>query len=84
MTHAMVGGVITSMNGLPSPSSPPPPSIILYQVTAVATSQNFGILGNGRLHVIELSPAPLGPGVPRQPITELVSYDTADGVYDVA
>ncbi|XP_050148848.1 peroxisome biogenesis protein 7-like [Malus sylvestris] len=53
---------------------------------AVATSQNFGILGNGRLHVIDLSPAPapLGPGAPRQPITELVSYDTADGVYDVA
>ncbi|KAM1202741.1 hypothetical protein ACFX2J_018649 [Malus domestica] len=28
--------------------------------------------------------APLSPGAPRQPITELVSYDTADGVYDVA
>ncbi|CAL9015656.1 unnamed protein product [Prunus brigantina] len=51
---------------------------------AVATSQNFGILGNGRLHVIDLSPAPLGPAAPHQPITELIAYDTADGVYDVA
>ncbi|KAF7803324.1 peroxisome biogenesis protein 7 [Senna tora] len=45
---------------------------------AVATAQNFGILGNGRVHVLDLSP---NPG---QPISELVAYDTADGVYDVA
>ncbi|KAE9591343.1 putative transcription factor WD40-like family [Lupinus albus] len=46
---------------------------------AVATSQNFGILGNGRLHVLDLSHDPSLP-----PITELASYDTADGVYDLA
>ncbi|XP_052181017.1 uncharacterized protein LOC127794142 isoform X1 [Diospyros lotus] len=45
---------------------------------AVATAQNFGILGNGRLHVLDLSP------VPGRPISELASFDTADGVYDVA
>ncbi|XP_047165331.1 peroxisome biogenesis protein 7-like [Vigna umbellata] len=45
---------------------------------AVATAQNFGILGNGRLHVLILSPDP------SLPIAELASYDTADGVYDVA
>ncbi|KAG2383931.1 hypothetical protein LR48_Vigan10g266700 [Vigna angularis] len=45
---------------------------------AVATAQNFGILGNGRLHVLILS---LDPSLP---IAELASYDTADGVYDVA
>uniref|UniRef100_A0A803P3Z2 Peroxin-7 n=1 Tax=Cannabis sativa TaxID=3483 RepID=A0A803P3Z2_CANSA len=45
---------------------------------AVATAQNFGILGNGRLHVLDLSPSPGGP------ITELAGYDTADGVYDIA
>ncbi|PPD77511.1 hypothetical protein GOBAR_DD25575 [Gossypium barbadense] len=38
---------------------------------AVATAQNFGILGNGRVHVIDLSPnAPI--------INELIAYDTAD------
>lgn len=40
---------------------------------AVATAQNFGILGNGRLHVLQLGPT----------ITERVSFDTADGVYDL-
>ncbi|KAK7332043.1 hypothetical protein VNO80_28790 [Phaseolus coccineus] len=45
---------------------------------AVATAQNFGILGNGRLHVLDLSPDP------SLPIAELAAYDTADGVYDVA
>ncbi|KAL5151085.1 Peroxisome biogenesis protein 7 [Glycine soja] len=45
---------------------------------AVATAQNFGILGNGRLHVLDLSPEP------SLPISELVAYDTADGIYDVA
>ncbi|RYR36166.1 hypothetical protein Ahy_A10g051197 isoform A [Arachis hypogaea] len=45
---------------------------------AVATAQNFGILGNGRLHVLSLSPNP------SQPFTEIAAYDTADGVYDVA
>lgn len=40
---------------------------------AVATSQNFGILGNGRVHVLQLNPT----------ITEIASFDTADGVYDL-
>lgn len=44
---------------------------------AVATAQNFGILGNGRLHVLELS------SNPALPITEIAAYDTADGIYDV-
>ncbi|KAL2938830.1 Peroxisome biogenesis protein 7 [Bienertia sinuspersici] len=45
---------------------------------AVATSQNFGILGNGRLHVLDLSPS--SPSS----IAELAFFDTADGIYDVA
>ncbi|GKU92351.1 hypothetical protein SLEP1_g6089 [Rubroshorea leprosula] len=40
---------------------------------AVATAQNFGILGNGRLHVLDLSLT--GPA-----ITELTAFDTADGL----
>ncbi|KAK8970278.1 Peroxisome biogenesis protein 7 [Platanthera guangdongensis] len=42
----------------------------------VATAQNFGILGNGRLHIIDLNPA--------GGISELCSFDTADGIYDCA
>ncbi|KAF3957996.1 hypothetical protein CMV_017043 [Castanea mollissima] len=45
---------------------------------AVATAQNFGILGNGRVHILDLPPTPSSPFV------ELASFDTADGVYDVA
>ncbi|XP_030465503.2 peroxisome biogenesis protein 7 [Syzygium oleosum] len=45
---------------------------------AVATAQNFGILGNGRLHVLSLPPSPAAP------ISEIASFDTADGVYDLA
>lgn len=41
---------------------------------AVATSQNFGIIGNGRLHILELGPGGIGEGV---------SFDTSDGLYDV-
>ncbi|KAL2543276.1 Peroxisome biogenesis protein 7 [Abeliophyllum distichum] len=40
---------------------------------AVATSQNFGILENGRLHLFQLNPT----------ITEITSFDTTDGVYDL-
>lgn len=46
---------------------------------AVATAQNFGILGNGRVHVLDLASGP----VPA-PMSELASFDTADGVYDIA
>ncbi|KAF2305324.1 hypothetical protein GH714_003688 [Hevea brasiliensis] len=45
---------------------------------AVATAQNFGILGNGRVHVLALPPSP------SLPLSELVAFDTADGVYDLA
>jgi len=41
---------------------------------AVATAQNFGIIGNGRLHVLQLQP---GAGA-----QEVASFDTADGLYD--
>lgn len=46
---------------------------------AVATAQNFGILGNGRLHILDLSPTPSPT-----PISELAFFDTADGIYDLA
>lgn len=45
---------------------------------AVGTAQNFGIVGNGRLHILQISPTPNSA----QPITEIASFDTADGVYD--
>eukprot|EP00894_Picocystis_sp_ML_P001094 jgi/Pico_ML_1/51611/g2606.t1 len=43
---------------------------------AVATSQNFGIIGNGKQHVV----AKRGGQGP----TEIAAYDTADGLYDCA
>mmetsp|Transcript_12072 Transcript_12072/g.20425 ORF Transcript_12072/g.20425 Transcript_12072/m.20425 type:complete len:316 (-) Transcript_12072:280-1227(-) len=42
---------------------------------AVATAQNFGIIGNGRQYVLEFGP---------QGVRELLSFDTADGLYDCA
>jgi peroxin-7 len=33
---------------------------------AVATAQNFGIIGNGRLHVLEVSAAAVGALLPHQ------------------
>jgi len=42
---------------------------------AVCTSQNFGIVGNGRQHVLQLTP---------QGIREVVAFDTLDGLYDCA
>jgi peroxin-7 len=48
---------------------------------AVATAQNFGIIGNGRLHVLQQPP----PGAPpHSPLVEVAAFDTADGLYDVA
>lgn len=48
---------------------------------AVATAQNFGIIGNGRLHVLQQPP----PGAPpNAPLAEVAVFDTADGLYDVA
>ena len=43
---------------------------------AVATSQNFGIIGNGRQHVLRM-----GPGGQMQ---EWRAFDTVDGLYDCA
>eukprot|EP00878_Enallax_costatus_P020020 GHUV01021148.1.p1 GENE.GHUV01021148.1~~GHUV01021148.1.p1 ORF type:complete len:123 (+),score=33.70 GHUV01021148.1:193-561(+) len=42
---------------------------------AVATAQNFGIIGNGRLHILEMTPGGL---------IETAAFDTADGLYDCA
>ena len=41
---------------------------------AVATAQNFGIIGNGRQHVLEMREG--------QGIEEIGSFETADGLYD--
>lgn len=55
---------------------------------AVATAQNFGIIGNGRLHVLQQQPPgagpPAGPASALLPLTEVAAFDTADGLYDVA
>ena len=42
---------------------------------AVATAQNFGIIGNGKQHVLELTPNGL---------LEVAAFDTSDGLYDCA
>ena len=42
----------------------------------MATSQNFGIVGNGRQHVLELTP--------NGSIVEVISFNTNDGLYDCA
>ena len=36
--------------------------------------QNFGIIGNGRVHVLELTPTGVAEGI---------AFDTSDGLYDV-
>ncbi|EDR14584.1 uncharacterized protein LACBIDRAFT_187545 [Laccaria bicolor S238N-H82] len=43
---------------------------------ALASSANFGLVGNGRLHLVSANPGP--GGLPS------VSYETQDGLYDVA
>ncbi|KXZ54096.1 hypothetical protein GPECTOR_5g20 [Gonium pectorale] len=43
---------------------------------AVATAQNFGIIGNGKQHVFEVSP--------HGAMVEVAQYDTQDGLYDCA
>ena len=42
---------------------------------AVGTAQNYGIIGNGKLHVLQLTPHGLAP---------VAEFDTRDGVYDVS
>ncbi|TFK64103.1 WD40 repeat-like protein [Pluteus cervinus] len=49
---------------------------------AVASSANFGLVGNGRLHLMSLNPLPAG--VPVLGIDKFGSYETQDGLYDVA
>ena len=48
---------------------------------AVASSANYGLVGNGRLHILSLAPnsTPLNPNM----MVEKV-FDTQDGLYDLA
>ncbi|RPD59058.1 WD40 repeat-like protein [Lentinus tigrinus ALCF2SS1-7] len=47
---------------------------------ALASSANYGLVGNGRLHVVALGPGPGGqPGLGVEKF-----YETQDGLYDVA
>ncbi|SPO32640.1 related to PEX7 - peroxisomal import protein, peroxin [Ustilago trichophora] len=48
---------------------------------AVASSANYGLVGNGRLHILSLAPnsTPLNPNL----VVEKV-FDTQDGLYDLA
>jgi len=47
---------------------------------ALASSANYGLVGNGRLHLVSLTPGP--GGLPTLTIDK--QYDTQDGLYDVA
>lgn len=52
---------------------------------AVTSSQNFGLVGNGRVHILQLSPAGIKPL--NQYVFINVSwyrFDTQDGLYDCA
>ncbi|KAM0969557.1 hypothetical protein TB2_017428 [Malus domestica] len=63
-----------------------PPCFLRIYIHVLLAKNPAVLLQNhqARLHVIDLSPVLLSLGVRPQPITELVSYDTTDGVYDVA
>ncbi|PPQ67865.1 hypothetical protein CVT25_010304 [Psilocybe cyanescens] len=47
---------------------------------ALASSANFGLVGNGRLHLVSVNATPAGP--PRPVLDK--QYETQDGLYDVA
>ncbi|GLB41679.1 putative WD40 repeat-like protein [Lyophyllum shimeji] len=47
---------------------------------ALASAANFGLVGNGRLHMVSLGPGP--SGLPSLKIDK--HYETQDGLYDVA
>ncbi|KAI0794472.1 WD40 repeat-like protein [Fomes fomentarius] len=49
---------------------------------ALASAANYGLVGNGRLHIVQLGPGP-GPGGPPSLGIEKF-YETQDGLYDVA
>lgn len=59
----------TQFNGYSVSFSPFQPNRL-----AVSTSQNFGIIGNGRQYVLELAP--------NGQLMEVAAFDTADGLYD--
>ncbi|KIY51844.1 peroxin 7 [Fistulina hepatica ATCC 64428] len=47
---------------------------------ALASAANYGLVGNGRLHLVSFVPGPAG-----QPVLQLdKQFDTQDGLYDVA
>jgi peroxin-7 len=58
----------TAFNGYAVKFSP-----FLESRLAVATSQNFGIIGSGRQYVLDLTPNGFVP---------VCSFDTPDGLYD--
>ncbi|KAF9038472.1 WD40-repeat-containing domain protein [Panaeolus papilionaceus] len=47
---------------------------------ALASAANFGLVGNGRLHLVSVNPGPAG----RPNLTIDKQYETQDGLYDVA
>ncbi|KAH9951207.1 WD40 repeat-like protein [Amylocystis lapponica] len=47
---------------------------------ALASSANYGLVGNGRLHIVSLGPGP--GGIPNLQLDK--HYDTQDGLFDVA
>jgi len=55
---------------------------------ALASSANYGLIGNGRLHIARISSGvPPGPGVRPLPNTEIrleKAFNTQDGLYDLA
>ncbi|KAK0531321.1 peroxisomal targeting signal 2 receptor [Tilletia horrida] len=54
---------------------------------AIASAANYGLIGNGRLHVVHLGPpgASAGAGVGDLPSMQVSNmFDTQDGLYDVA
>jgi len=63
---------------------------------ALASAANYGLVGNGRLHLVSVTPGPgslRGLNVEKQYVRKLIAishscmvsrYDTQDGLYDVA
>ncbi|KAL9939574.1 hypothetical protein V8E36_001391 [Tilletia maclaganii] len=48
---------------------------------AIASAANYGLIGNGRLHVVQLGPGQAGD-LPGMQVSNM--FDTQDGLYDVA